>query len=314
MPSTALRGSAAVLLAAALFGISGAVARLVFRDAALPPTVLVALRMSLSFAGLLPVLALANPSLLQVPRDRWLPLLLWGAGPMLLVQYTYFLAIAETNVATAIFLEYLAPILSALYRWGFRGERPGPALLAGIGLSVGGAGLLVLGGQQGMRLSPLGLAYGLSAAFAMAWYSEWGGRFEGRVGPWAQLVWGMGGAALAAQFVTPPWVLAPYLADRSLWPFYGFLAVLASAVPFGLYIYGVRALPATVAMIIATAEPVVAAVVAWVLLGEGLGWLQLAGAGAIVAAVVTVQVSTARRTQGHPREAEVGPVQARTAR
>ncbi|BDG62296.1 DMT family transporter [Caldinitratiruptor microaerophilus] len=314
MPPTILRGSLAVLLAAALFGISGAVARLVFRDAALPPMVLVALRMTLSFAGLLPALALANRNLLRVPRGQWLPLLLWGAGPMLLVQYTYFLAIAETNVATAIFLEYLAPVLSALYGWAFRQERPGPALLAGIVLSVGGAGLLVLGGEQGMTLSPLGLAYGIGAAFAMAWYSVWGGRFEGRVGPWAQLVWGMGGAALAAQFVTPPWVLAPYLADRSLWPFYAFLAVLASSVPFGLYIYGVRALPATVAMIIATAEPVVAAVVAWFLLGEGLRWLQLVGAGAIVAAVITVQVSAARRNQEHPGRAEAGPVEARPAR
>lgn len=296
--SRIFRGSAAVLLAAALFGISGVVARLLFRDQSLPPLILVDARMTLSFLGLLAVTALTYPRTLRLPRWQWLPVLLWGAGPMLLVQYTYFMAIQETNVATATFLQYLAPVLSALYSWLIRRDRLGPSLVTGLVCAVGGAGLLVFGGGSGFHISPLGLASGLASALMMAWYGLWGGRFEGRIHPWTQLVWGTGGAALAAQFVTPPWVLAGYLADRSMWGFYLYLTVLASVVPFGLFIYGMRVLPATVALILATFEPVIAAMVAWAVIGEELSWVQVAGTAAIIAAVLTVQLSATRREPG----------------
>lgn len=292
-----------MLVGAALFGISGVVARGLFQgQKSLPPLVLVDVRVTLTFLALLLIVGLTNRRRLHVPKGQRIPLLLWGAVPFLLVQYTYFVAISATNVATAIFLEYLSPRFGALYARVILRQRLGPSLMAGVLLAVGGAGLLVFGGGAGVRVSPLGLGAGIASAVALAWYGIWSGRLaRGQVNPWAQLVWGMGAAALVAQVVTPPWVLAAHLAQRELWGFYLYLVILGTAVPFALFIHGLRSLPPTVALILATVEPMVAALAAWLYLGESLAAVQVAGTLGIIAAVLTVQLSAARAQAGGPQ-------------
>ncbi|WP_274378765.1 EamA family transporter [Desulforamulus profundi] len=49
-----------------------------------------------------------------------------GIGGIALNQFSYLYTISQTNVATAVFLQYLAPGIVAAYAFLFQGERWGP--------------------------------------------------------------------------------------------------------------------------------------------------------------------------------------------
>lgn len=209
---------------------------------------------------------------------------------------------APTHTPAAALRGSLAVLASALL-FGLSGaaaraigrEALSPTVLGGLALAMAGSGLLILGGGAGLALSPIGLAAGVAAAVMMTWYTVLANQLTQRISPWALLTWGMGGAALAGFLFTPPWRVLPHLQAPELWPFFVYLGVLAAAVPFSLYIYGLRSLRPTPALILMTAEPVVGAVAAWGFLAEALRPLQVLGAAGIMGAVLLVQLSAARR-------------------
>jgi drug/metabolite transporter (DMT)-like permease len=59
---------------------------------------------------------------------------------------------------------------------------------------------------------------------------------------------------------------------------------------YGLYTISLGYLPASVANLIATLEPVFTAILAYLLLAERLGWIQLLGSGLIAAGVILVRI------------------------
>jgi drug/metabolite transporter (DMT)-like permease len=68
--------------------------------------------------------------------------------------------------------------------------------------------------------------------------------------------------------------------------------VFSTVLPFLLYFVGMRFLQPTYVGVTACLEPVVAASVAYVALGETMGWLQMAGGLLVVIAVVLLQTGT----------------------
>ena len=67
--------------------------------------------------------------------------------------------------------------------------------------------------------------------------------------------------------------------------------VLGTIAPFVLSIGALRHLPATTVGIVATFEPVAAAVVAWVWLGETLVAVQILGGVVVLAGIVLAETS-----------------------
>jgi drug/metabolite transporter (DMT)-like permease len=59
-------------------------------------------------------------------------------------------------------------------------------------------------------------------------------------------------------------------------------------------------LPATSAGIVGMVEPVIAGAVAWVVLGEALGTVQLAGAALVLAGVALAETARTGTTEGPP--------------
>ena len=74
-----------------------------------------------------------------------------------------------------------------------------------------------------------------------------------------------------------------------------FIAVCGTIVPFGLYFEGIRRIKPTHASITATLEPISAAVIAAVFLGEAMGALQITGGLIVIVSIVTLQLNTADR-------------------
>jgi len=270
--------------AAALWGVSGVVAKSLF-NRQVEPLTLLEIRLTGSFLTLLVVLTLRKQRV-RVPRELLGRLVALGLA-MTSAQFTYYLTISLTNVSTALFLQYTAPVFVALYAWATTREPMTPARGGAILLAVIGSYFLVTGGA-GIRIHPLGMISGFLSAVAFGLYAILGrGRIQ-QVGSWTMLLYALGSGAVVWSLIVPPW--EAYLAGHQPveWALFGFIVIFATILPFGLFLYGLRHITSSMASLTASLEPVVGSAAAFLILGEAMTPVQAAGGLAIVAAVVLI--------------------------
>jgi drug/metabolite transporter (DMT)-like permease len=274
------RSVAAVLAAATLWGVNGVVLGSLFRRA-VEPSHVVQVRMLVGGLALLPVARLAG--WWRLAPGLW-PGVAAYALVLAAVQLAYLEAIRVAGVAVAIFLQYTAPLLVAAWE-AARARRlpPRPVMLA-LAAAVAGAGLLVLPGQ-GRAIPAAGFAWGAAAALAMASLTVVAGalRRRGASAP-ALLSTGLVLGSLAFLPVRSPWAALAAVQPGD-WPYFLYVAILATAVPFTLYAVALGHLSGSVTMLLAMLEPVLAAALAWAVLGEALRPVQLAGGALILGAI-----------------------------
>jgi drug/metabolite transporter (DMT)-like permease len=97
-------------------------------------------------------------------------------------------------------------------------------------------------------------------------------------------------ASLAWLVAWPIWTIEWQTFDRRAWLFVLYLAALATVVPFALYLASLRHLEPSRANLTSGLEPVVAATLAWVWLGERMSGLQMLGGAAVLCGVVLLQL------------------------
>ncbi|MCE5190371.1 MAG: DMT family transporter [Actinomycetia bacterium] len=261
------------------------------------PVMLSASRALLAFGMLLTYLIVARRDALRV-RVRDLPFLtVFGVAGLALVHFTYFKTISLTNVATAILLEYLAPVLVLVVSVTLLRDRFTWSLPASVLLSVSGCALVVGAvGGSGLQVSPTGLMWGLASAVFFAGYTLMGRWAAQRFSSWTLLTYGLGAATLFWFLVLGgPMRIFATLQDPRTFGAVAFIAFTSTVVPFGAFLKALQSIRATEASVTATLEPVLAAALAWVLFRESLGVAQMVGGVLVIAAIVVSQVpSTAR--------------------
>jgi drug/metabolite transporter, DME family len=189
--------------AAFLWGISATLGRAAFTGHLLPggtelrkidPLILSQSRATLSLAVLLPVLlARRGASALRVPARDLVRFIVLGILGVAVSNYFYYVAIQRTNVATAIILQYTAPVWVLLYTAIRERERPSLRRTAAVALAVGGCALAVgLIGSGHFRMDVLGVSAALLAAFSFAFYNVGGHRVLVRYDRWKVLLWVLG--------------------------------------------------------------------------------------------------------------------------
>ena len=285
-----LGGYLAVMGAAALWGVSGVVAKGLF-NRQIAPWTLIEIRLTAGFVLLL-ILLLARRVPISVPREHLSRLIFLGLA-MTSAQSMYYFTVSVTNVATALFLQYTAPVFVALYGRAAEGESLGWLKGGAIGLAVVGSYFLVTGGT-GIRVHPVGIATGLLSAVAFGVYAILGrGRVQ-QVGSTASLLYALGTGAVFWSLIVPPWraYFAGYTVEE--WLLFAYIVVFATILPFGLFLRGLRTISSSMASLTATLEPVVGGTAAFLILGEVLAGSQIAGGFAIAAAVVLIQVADIR--------------------
>jgi drug/metabolite transporter (DMT)-like permease len=215
-----------------------------------------------------------------------------------MANLTYYYTISLTNVATAILLQYMAPILVALASVFLLGERLTWMTVLALGLAVGGCFFMVKAYDPTLlRLNLPGLVSGLLSACAFAAYTLFTKRAVTRIPPWTLLVYAYAFATLFWWILTPPWVLLSEWYPLRLWGIFFLIAACGTVLPFALYTLGLTYLPATQVSIISTMEPVVAAVAGFFWLGEAFDWPQLFGGVLVLTGVVLVQQQSATPDQ-----------------
>lgn len=295
-----MRGYLFVLGAALLWASSATIGKSLFAEG-VTPVELAQVRSLLGSLGLALALAVLSRDRLRV-RPQDLPwFLLLGGAVMALVQLAYFFTIEAIQVAAAILIQYTSPVLVVVFSALFLKDPMTPAKLAALVLALGGCFLVVGGLETDLAdINLRGLGWGIAASISFSAYTLLGERLMHRYSPWTVLLYTLLFAAITCHAVDPSLAYLTEGRDPSQWARMAYVAILGTAVPFGLYFAGIDHIRASRASITASSEPIFAGGIAFVLLGETLEWLQILGGLLVVGAVVLLQLKH-ERDQHTPR-------------
>jgi len=286
------RGYLLVMGAAVCWGVMAVVARLLLRDRGVDPLTLVVIRADLTALILLGILAAFRRSSLRINIKSLAVAALVGLGGLMTNNYLYFVTLSLTSVATALLLQYQAPILVALYTAFVLRQRLSRRLLLALACALTGCVLVVKAYDlDALRLSLPGVLTGLGTAAAFAFYilaSRTALRWmtAGTLLTYAYLA-----AAVAWSLAVPPWRFFSAGHPAALWGAFLAIAIFGTVIPFGLFINGLRFLPPAQASIVSMLEPVVATAVAYLILGESLTPPQVLGGGLVLVGVLLVETT-----------------------
>jgi drug/metabolite transporter (DMT)-like permease len=256
-------------------------------------------RVALAAVLLVPLVSVLRPQALRFRRADLLLLLGYGLLGVAGVQLFFFLAVARIPVGVAMVLVNLAPVLVALWVRVVRRTRLPGLVWLGIGVAVAGLAL-VAEIWRGGRLDLLGVAAGLIAAICSAGYFLLGEHAASRYDSFGLTAAGLVIGAVVLVAVSPPWTLPSGLltapstlggVQAPVWLLVLVLAVVGTGLPYLIGLRALRDLPPALACVLALVEPVVAAVLAWLLLGQALDPAQLAGVGVLLTGAVLVQLA-----------------------
>jgi drug/metabolite transporter (DMT)-like permease len=302
------RGFGAAIAAAAILSTTAIFIRYLSLEYRIPALVLAFWRDVFAVATILPILALAKPALLRVTRGQLGYLGLYGLV-LSVFNALWTLSVAWNGAAVATVLVYCSGAFTAVLARVFLKERLSLPKLAAIALTIGGCVLvsdaLTL---EVWRTNLSGILAGVLAGLSYAVYSIMG-RSASRRGldPWTSLLYIF---AVAAVFLAlyslgsslVPGGLLPGAAQKPAdffwlgsslagWGVLFLLAAGPTVAGFGLYLVSLSHLPSSVANLVVSLEPAFTMVIAFLLLGERLGFLQVLGALAIMAGVLFLRIA-----------------------
>lgn len=284
--SSAARGYFLVLLAAALWATLGVIYKYLSNTYGVPPLAVAAFRAGLGGLLLLVGLGLVRPTWLRVNRQAARIAIIYGVFGIALFYAVYINAILTAGVAVAAVLLYTAPAWVALIAWRFLGERLTRLHLVALALTLAGSALVAQAYRpELLRLNLIGIVWGLLSGLTYGLWSVFNKVGVRHTNPWTLQCYGMLAGAAVLLLLQPAAplrtaVLSPATA--------GWLLALALGPTVGAsvaYAAGVRHVPVSIASLVATLEPVLAAVLANLVLGETLSPGQVAGGCLILFAV-----------------------------
>lgn len=221
-------------------------------------------------------------------RRDWTGLLLSGVfftGDLAM----WHLAIRNTSIANASLLANLSPIFVTLACWLLFRERFTRAFLGGLAAALAGVALLMGENLGSGRSHPLGDLLSVLTAMFYAGYIVVVGRLRARLPSATIMLWT---AVVTALMLAP---LALLLGERLFpvslegWLILIGLAWITHAAGQGLIAFALAHLPASLLAVSLLVQPALAALIAWAVLGEGLGPWQAAGGIVILAGIVLAQ-------------------------
>jgi drug/metabolite transporter (DMT)-like permease len=286
------RGGLLILAAALLWSSLGVAGRFAFR-AGVVPLEAAFYRAAISFASLLPLLIATDRRALRIrPGDLGL-FAAFGFVGVAAFFVVYMTAISMTTVATAAILLYTAPafviVLSALL---FGETLTAPKTIA-VACAFIGCGLVGRGYDlASLRLNLPGVLAGLASGLAYALYTIFGKAALRRYTPVTTLTYTLGFGTIFLGTAALATGVIPRAHPSSGWVALVYLAFVTTLLAQALYLAGLRYIEAGPASLLATVEPVAAAVLGYIVLGERLEGLQIAGGVLVVGAVMLARART----------------------
>ena len=262
----------------------------------MPPLVLAFWRDLIVSLALLLLLVLTNRKHLRISRSGLKYMLVFGLV-LALFNSTWTVSVAFNGAAVSTVLAYSSAAFTAFLGWWFLGERLDWSKLLAVSFSLAGC-VLVSGAYDpsAWALNPVGIPVGLLSGLAFAIYSLMGrGASHRGIHPLTTLFYTFLFAAIFLLFFN---FIPQAPGDASLTNLFwlgthwsGWIVLLVLAVGptiggYGLYTASLVHLPASVANLIATLEPAMTAVLAYLFLAERYTAPQAAGSALILAGVL----------------------------
>ena len=304
-------GLALALLSAATFGTSGALATSLIA-AGWTPGAAVLVRVSIAAVVLtLPALRQAHGARVAVSRRTFRTVGSYGLVAVAGAQLCYFNAVEHLSVAVALLLEYSGVLLVVGWMWLRHGHRPRPLTAAGAVTAIAGL-CLVLDLLGDLHVDGVGVLWALGAAVGLAAYFVISAEVRDPLPPLVIAWGGLAVGAVALGLAAAVGVL-PVSASRHavllrgahvswLVPVLG-LSLVAAVVAYVAGITAARLLGAKVASFVGLTEVLFAVLFAWLLLGQRLGGVQVAGAVLVVGGIALVRIDElTTRPAEEPRE------------
>ncbi len=284
-----MAGYAAVIAAAALWAVAAVVARRLFDDG-VSPIELTESRAVLAMVGFALV-----PGAWRRRRGRPRAEVVALGITLALVNATYYVAISRIPVAVALVVQYTAPVLIVAWTAAVGRRAPSADVVVALAAALTGVVLVVdlAPGAIG-RIDGPGLVVAVASAVLFASYTVLAERTGAVYGSAAAMLRGFTVASLLWAAVQLPRGFPDELLQRANLPEVVYVGLAGTLAPFLLFAWGVQRIRAERAAIVATLEPVVAAVVAWTWLGQHLSALQVIGGALVVGAVVSLQLRRRR--------------------
>lgn len=295
-------GLAFALLSAATFGTSGALATSLIASGWTPGAA-VTVRVAIA------AVVLALPALLQLrgrshPAGRSLRTVsVYGVVAVAVPQLCYFNAVQHLSVAVALLLEYSGVLLVVGWLWVRHGQRPRKLTVAGALIAIAGL-VLVLDLLGNHDVDAVGVLWGLGAGVGLACYFVISAGMHDPLPPlvvaWGGLAAGAVTLGLAAGVGALPFTTSTdavsFRGTEVSWlvPVLG-LSLVAAAVAYVAGIVAARLLGAKVASFVGLSEVIFAVLFAWLLLGQRLDGVQVAGAVLVVAGIALVRIDELTR-------------------
>jgi len=210
----------------------------------------------------------------------------------------FFLALEHGTAAAVTLLFFIYPVVVTLMSWATGGGRPGRLTFLALVCAVGGAAVVVATGT-GLSIQARGVVAAFGAATTYSAYLVGTDRVLRRTSPLTSAMWVSAGASLGL------FAFASLTRNGSFpdgwgewWPVIGM--GLATAAAFVCLLEGIRRIGAIRTAIVSAMEPLAAAVLAVLFLGESVtGGIALGGALILVGAVAAslARVATVQEQQ-----------------
>ena len=279
-PRPATAGIVFALTAAALYGVSGAIAADVF-DVVSPARVS-QIRAFIAAAVLVPYAWYRG---MLNPRGQIRLLAVLGLN-LALVGLTFYWALDRLGVGPGATMQYLGPFMVLGFMALVQHRPVSRFTWAAAGLAVLGV-VLITEAWSLEDLDLLGLASGIATAGLFAGYFLLGEHLGKNLPALTMIAWAFGFASIFWLAVLPVWSFPTGLSG-TVWAELVWVGIGGTALPFLAQFAALRRVASGIVGVVATAEPVIAAGAAWVLLSQSLSPVQVAGGLVVVLAVAAV--------------------------
>ena len=210
---------------------------------------------------------------------------------LILCQYSYFTAIANSNAGTATVLQYLSPVMILVFVCLKNKKLPVFAEVIAIILAVGGTFIIATGGDIGsLAVSTPALFWGLASAVFLVCYSLIPAPLLKEYDTPTILGWGtlVGGIALLPVF--RPWEIMPEISFSLIGALSG-IVIFGTVLAYTFYLEGIRLVGATKASIISSIEPVAATAISALWLGTDFSGADIIGFIMIISTIFITAIA-----------------------
>ena len=299
--SSSSRGYLIALIATILWSFTGVIISYLSQTFLLPSLVLAFWRDLFLSLALLLFFFLFQRARLSLPREAFGFMVLFGFV-VSVFNSAWTFSVQFNGAAVATVFAFSSPAFTAILSHWILKEKITPVKLTSIALSI--LGIVFISNAfdaSAWQANAIGVFFGLATGFAFACYNLMGKTASNRgIDSWTTLLYSFGIATIFLFFfnVASDVIFAkPILGDMfwlkdSLvgWGILILLGIGPTLGGFGLYTLSLNYLPATVSNLIATLEPILTAIWAFLFLGERLTGPQIFGGLLVFAGVILLRL------------------------